>query len=396
MKAALALILSAIPLIFPPAVGAGPVGQIPGARQLLERAHAATGQVPFSGRQITIMWGRRETAVAETQEYHGTKGRLRIETRRPSVSRGRVVVDDGRTRWQYEPSRRVIDCRPSIAVAQGPAVDQLLQEYTGTVNPNPDRVAGRPAWRLEMHPRHAGKPIRRMWIDAETGLVLRYERSREDGRVLSASRFTEVRLGEPPASLFTRPGPPGTRVAAAHPAPKPLSLAAARARFGVALPTTLPAGYRFADAMLLPGKGRPVAHLRYRDGLSAVSLYVGRWGSLPYDRGRGQSLRLREGVGHLYSRRHMYVLSWRSPRAEFALVGDASPALLAQLANGTAPAIAAAPVMVPLRMKASRWLFGLALLLLVLSAASRARHRRNHHRDTETRRSGDLSEGWTA
>jgi hypothetical protein len=235
-----------------------------------------------------------------------------------------------------------------------------------------------------------------MWIDAGTGLVLRYERSRADGRLLSASRFTDIRFGEPPSSLFTRPGPPGTRIAAVHPASRPLSLAAASARFGVPLPASLPAGYTFADATLLPGNGHPVAHLRYRDGLSAVSLYVGRRGSLPYDAGRGRLLRLRHGVGRLDSRRHIYVLSWRSPRADFALVGDASPSLLAQLANGTAPAVPAAPAALPLRMRASRWLLGVALVLLALSGLTLVLHRRTHHRDTETQRSGKYSQGWSA
>jgi outer membrane lipoprotein-sorting protein len=395
MKAAAALILGALPLALLVPARAGTAEGPPEARRLLQQAHAAAGRVAYSGRQITVMWGRRETAVTETQEYHAADGRLRIETRRPFTERGRVVVDDGRTRWQYEPSRRVVDQRASIAVDAGPPVDQLLQAYTGVVEPAPERAAGRRTWRLELHPRYAGKPVRRMWIDAGTGLVLRYEQSREDGRLLSASRYTEVRLGEPSAALFTRPGPPGTRVAAARPAPRPLSLAGARARFGVALPAELPAGYRFADATLLSGRGYPVAHLRYRDGLSTVSLYVGRWGSLRYEPGRGQSLRLREGVGHLYSRGHIYFLSWRSPLAEFALVGDASPPLLAQLANGIAPAIRPSPMSVPLRMVASRWLLGLALLLLVLSAFSLARHRRIHHEDTETRRSGTYSRGWT-
>jgi len=242
-------------------------------------------------------------------------------------------------------------------------------------------------------PPHAGKPIRRMWIDAGTGLVLRYERSREDGRLLSASRFTSIRFGEPPASLFTRPGPPGTRIAAAHPAPRPLSLAAASARFGVTLPAVLPAGYTFADANLLAGNGHPVAHLRYRDGLSAVSLYVGRRGSLPYDSSRGRPLRLRRGMGRLDSRRHIYVLSWRSPRADFALVGDATPSLLAQLANGTAPAAPAPSAALPLRMGASRWLLGLALALLALAGLSLLLHRRSHYRDTEAQRPGKFPQG---
>jgi outer membrane lipoprotein-sorting protein len=391
MKAARLLMLSAALAGQPMAAHAGP----PNAARLLEQAHAAAGSVPFSGREITVMWGRRETALTETQEFHGAHGRLRIETRRPRLARGRVVVDDGRNRWQYEPSQQRLYRQDSLVVEPGPPVTQLLQQYTATVAPEPKIVASRRAWRLEMSPRHPGKPVRRMWIDAATGLVLRYERARQDGRLLSASRFLEVQLGEPPASLFTRPGPPGIRAVSQHAQSKPLSLAAASARFGISLPASLPAGYCFAEATLLPGKGHPVAHLRYRDGLSAVSLYVGRWGSLPDDWTRGRSLRLRHGVGRLSTVRHLSVLSWRSPRAQFALVGDASPALLAQLAEGTAPALQAAPVALRLQMTASRWLLAVSLCLLAISAVSLVRRRRAHQRAGLTRRPTDYSQGWT-
>src|SRR5947208_2924058 len=104
MKQAWAFVLSTVALAGLPAARASTAVPPPAPRSLLARAHTAAGHAAYSGRQITVMWSRRETAVTETQEYHSADGRLRIETRRPSVSRGRVVVDDGRDRWQYEPS----------------------------------------------------------------------------------------------------------------------------------------------------------------------------------------------------------------------------------------------------------------------------------------------------
>src|SRR5437879_1813672 len=114
----------------------------PSPRELLELAHQAAGHVPFSGRQLTVMWNRRETAATVTQEYHSRDGRLRIETIMPFAARGRVVVDNGRDRWQYEPSRHVVYHTPTAAVAAGPPVDQLLQHYTASVAPRPEMTAG--------------------------------------------------------------------------------------------------------------------------------------------------------------------------------------------------------------------------------------------------------------
>lgn len=341
----------------------------PAAGWLLQRAHQAAGHVPFSGRQMTLMWHRGETTATLTQEDHGGDGQLRIETLLPARERGRLVVYDGRERWQYEPSRHAIyHSSAPAAVEPGPPVDELLKQYAARVSRRPERVAGRRAWRVALTPRHAGKVARRIWIDAGTGLLLRYERTTSRGRLLSASHFLRVRLGEPPARLFQRPGPPGARIVETQPSPAPLSLAAARARFGVPLPAGLPAGYRFADATLLRERLHPVAHLRYRDGLSAVSLYVARRGALPYDVRRGRTMALRLGAGRLQSVRHFYVLSWRGPRADFALVGDLSPALLVSLANDTALTAGAGPI--PPGSSAPRWLLAAALFLLGLSGAT--------------------------
>jgi outer membrane lipoprotein-sorting protein len=363
----------------------------PPANWLLERAHRAAGHVPYSGRQVTVLWHRRETTATVTQEYHTGDGRLRIETLMPFRTRGRVVVYDGRDRWQYEPSRHVVYRCPASAVSPGPSVDQLLKQYVAVVAPRPERVARRRVWRVELTPRLAGKVVRWMWIDPETGLVLRYVRTTARGRPLSVSHFSHIRLGVPPARLFQRPGPAHMRIVLSQPTPVPLSLAEARARFGVPLPVALPAGYTFADATLLPGKGRPVGHLRYRDGLSAVSLYVGPPGALPYDIRRGKTLALRGGAGRLQSVQHFYVLSWHSPHADFALVGDASPELLRTLANGTA--LTAGAKSAPPGGSAPRWLLGLAVVLFGLSGAGIAHRRRSRRHSEDARRQLRISTG---
>jgi outer membrane lipoprotein-sorting protein len=337
------------------------------------------------------MWHRGETAATLTREYHAGDGRLRIETLLPAPVRGRIVVYDGRDRWQYEPSRHAVYRYSATAVTAGPPVDELLKQYSARVASRPERVAGRRTWRIDLTPRLAGKVARRMWIDPATGLVLRYERRNGRGRILSASHFTQFRLAEPAAPLFQRPGPAGVRIVRSQAAPTPLALAEAKRRFGVLLPAALPAGYHFADATLLRGKGHPVAHLRYRDGLSAVSLYVGPPGALPYDLRRGKAVLLRQGTGRLQSVRHFYVLSWRGPRADFALVGDTAPELLAMLANGTALTAGAGPTSPG--VSAPRWLLALALFLFGLSGAAMLVHRQGRRRARGGRRQLRTSPG---
>jgi negative regulator of sigma E activity len=339
----------------------------PDAHQLLVRAHQAEGRVAFSGRQATAVPHATRTTTTIVQEYHTGDGRLRVETVTPQSAHGRVVVDDGRYRWQYEPSTGILERHPSAPPVHSPSVDELLVQYAGVVQAHPSRVAGRQAWRLDLTPRVAGKASQRLWVDALTGLVLRSEKRRPDGRMMSASYFTDLQVGNQPAHLFQQPGPAGVRVVGAKPRAAPLTLAEARAWFGLPLTARLPAGYTFADASLLQRKGPAVAHLRYQDGLNAVSLYVAPRGSLPYDLSQGKSVKLNGGTGRLRTRRSYYVLSWRGQKADFALVGDIPPELLVTLANGTALTAGAGPTAAPQIGSLSRWLLGLSVLFLGLS-----------------------------
>jgi len=91
-------------------------------------------------------------------------------------------------------------------------------------------------------------------------------------------------------------------------------------------------------------------------------------GALPYDVRRGRTVALRMGAGRLQSVRHFYVLSWRGPQADFALVGDTSVPLLTLLANGTALTAGAGPI--PPGSSAPRWLLAVALCLFGLSGAT--------------------------
>jgi outer membrane lipoprotein-sorting protein len=313
------------------------------AWRLLERSVRAADRVAFSGRQVTVLWQNGVTDATITEEYHSGTGQMRIETLMPPRARGRIVVDDGRHRWQYEPSRRTVLRSPSVPAEPVADLGRLRENYVATRLPQGTRVAD--CWTdvVELTPRVLGKPARRLWIDRETGLVLRVEKFHADGSHLSASHFTEVQVGpRPPARLFEAPAPPGASVVSVESPETAFSLDNIRARFHVPLPASLPGGYRFIGGRLISRGGSVMAHLRYDDGLNPVSLYIARAGDLPHDPNEGEPVApLTDGEGQVSAAHHLNALAWRSAPAagrsplDCALVGDVSPGLLRQVARGT-------------------------------------------------------------
>jgi outer membrane lipoprotein-sorting protein len=319
-------------------LSAGPLPAAPAdsAAGLLARAVHSADRVAYSGRKVTVLGRGGATEATITQEYHSKRGQVRLETVLPRRARGRVVIDDGRDRWQYEPGRRLLLRSPSTAEPPLSDLGHLQQNYALARAARPERVADRWVDVVTLAPRVPGKPSRKLWLDRETGLVLRVEKFHPDGSPLSASQFTEIRIGQrQPDRLFQPPQGAGIRVQRAASEEVSLSRADLGGRFRVAAPDVLPAGYRFTGGRLVTHQGITLAHLRYQDGLSLVSLYLASPGHLPEaaePAPRSDTGPRRPGNA---STTHHNVYTWHTGTADCALVGDLSPALLQELARGT-------------------------------------------------------------
>jgi hypothetical protein len=170
----------------------------------------------------------------------------------------------------------------------------------------------------------------RMWVDVETGLLLRQEVHDAAGNVRRMFAFTEVRPGPPPE--------PGVKPGAAAPASL-VRPAVAQARVawqaatsdaqrrgwcdGVHCPAELPAGFRLLDVRRgVPG-GAPVVQLVYGDGLSSISAFV--------QEGRLDSERLAGFRPETWGDAEVYVgegwplrLTWQGGPRVFTVVSDAA------------------------------------------------------------------------
>lgn len=200
------------------------------------------------------------------------------------VERERIVQLDG-------PPREILRTGDEVSYVL-PSGDELLA-LRGTAPARPyDRVFGRRfedigdiyqvrivgryrevarhAVLLSVTPRHRDRFGYRLWVDEETGLLLRSELKDSQGTDLEIFKFTSLRIGDAVAQSDLRPTTEGTVVSrpSEPPAAPPLT-SNWRARW-------VPAGFRLTSAAVRPqlGDSEGVDTLVFSDGLAAFSVFI--------------------------------------------------------------------------------------------------------------------------
>lgn len=138
-----------------------------------------------------MMYGRPVvTVVRRTQIGPQQKQSRIIYSNAPGArSLGMVVTQEGTDGWRYVPRAGRLDFLIFPSTSVGPLNWLALVLYNYEVRDvRRENVAGAPAWQLRLQPKHAGRPTKRIWLDAETYLPLRQELWGPDGRLLSATQ----------------------------------------------------------------------------------------------------------------------------------------------------------------------------------------------------------------
>lgn len=148
-----------------------------------------------------------------------------------------------------------------------------LSEYYDFQLAAVERVAGRDARKLVIEPRDRYRYGYHLWIETETGLLLKSELLDENGQPVEQFMFTEIEfLGEVPQDLL-QPSIVGQEYTWYEP----------RAQVAEAQPVSedwvvsrLPNGFELDMHRkgLLSTSSKPVEHIIYSDGLSSVSVFI--------------------------------------------------------------------------------------------------------------------------
>lgn len=303
-------------------------------RGVLLRAADASQHRRYAGEALWITWSDGEPQVALSRVYRDRDAVTVSSADRFTVRLGHRGSDmvDHRQGWMA----------PLPAVDPGEsvqAVDALARKYDVAVV-GEERLLDRPCTRLEVHRREDGSLRERLWIDQDSGLVLRRE-TYEGSTRLRLMAYLSLDLRPGAAADEAGVGARATRSQAAVPLERRSravsavdggALAALR-RAGWVVPARLPGRYEPVGVYAVDGADGQPLHVVYRDGLYTVSLFQQQgspdWTSLPDGARRADHVDwpAYEWPGAVPRR-----LVWEASGSTFSLVGDAPPEEFAAIA----------------------------------------------------------------
>jgi Negative regulator of sigma E activity len=276
-------------------------------------------------------------------EYNLGGGHSKIDYVSPAGVRGRVVVNDGRSRWEYNPAEKVVIQSPVFrhpvrSSAIKSTVSRVNRAYSLAVSQPAKRVAGRRLFRLDFSPRLGDRESKIWWIDRATGLVLRRDVLDSHARVRQTTEFRSIRY-HPPSDLTVARYVPadGVKVVTRNGAhavfdyEKSKSLLPSWAR----IPASIGEGFEFDNARIVHNNGIQTVQVQYSDGLVGVSLFVSPGAVHPEaDTGAVRLVSLGSIKGSVVEPFPPYlVLSWTVSGKTYSLVADITEAALVTIAR---------------------------------------------------------------
>ena len=312
-----------------------PVAAMPAAEELLHSA-LASPTIPYQGKVMVMQWYGKQTRAEEMRVHFAPPDNIRREYLTPDGTVSRITVSDGEHETVSRGGKVVVgDAVRSYEKVMPPEREReiLLSNYDLLVS-TADKVAGRPVWLLTLKPKIEGKAWQSMALDQETKVVLRVKRYLPRRAFASQASFTTFETNKPQdESLFHLGATTSAAIAAPSLAPDFMTLEQLAKETGRAsrLPQALPGGFVFESADAFKAGSSRVAHARYTDGLTVLSVFeTDRPVRIP----KAGVMTTSAGFpGALSASRAGKILKLQSGDRHYTLMGDLSRELLADAAR---------------------------------------------------------------
>lgn len=310
------------------------------AVDLLRAAMNADRATSYVAQVQTIRFGASGSVATIAREEHRAPNEThKIYLAPENLYGDSMVMRDGDT-YSYDAAhqRLVVSHNPPPApeIANG-NLGLLLANYRPVIG-EPEMVAGRPTLPCSLVNRFTGERVMRLWIDAETRLILQKETYHANGTIGSRMQFENIRYTNAiPPGVFATPIPQGYNVVRTDEGATPSSDVAhvlAAAGFNPAGPHYLPEGFTIVSADVTTVKGIKTLHLLYSDGIRSLSLFENASNAAP-DFGHLQAVPIKIGAhdARYVNEGTTTLLSWKDKGLVFALVGDLDVKDLTEIAG---------------------------------------------------------------
>ena len=250
------------------------------AQDLLRRMLQAENSLALAGDQVTTVSQNGLDLSSEQQVQRDGARSLRIDYLRPARLSGEQIIDNGRFYCHLLPAKDTLELSPSRIQSLRVRVPEVIAQIRAgrllVQSAGQDVVAGHACGIIQVAARSsAPAPWRRFWIDPTNGAQLRIEQYGADGRLQSASYYTQITYGPRIDGTTFRLPATGSKVITSGFAPPSLTLDQVRAQAGspVPAPTYLPEGFRYQAGSVSEAPRGRVVELRYFNGANTLSVF---------------------------------------------------------------------------------------------------------------------------
>lgn len=295
------------------------------AHELLARMATATKGLNYDGIFVYQRGEQSDTMriIHRADDGNGERERLVSLT-----GAAREVIRDGEAVRCYFPEDRAVmveKARPRKLFLSEFAqpLERIAELYQFSVAGR-DRVAGRSAWVVAIHPRGAFRYGYRLWVDEDSGLLLRSHVVDVNGTPLEQIIFTQIDTPAtiPDALLEPELGSRDYTLYTNEPSP-----IAASSEQGSWVVNWLPEGFveNSTQSEVLAPDSAPVRHMVFTDGLAIVSVFVEK---------AGNPARRIEGFSSMGA---VNAFSMLTHDHQVTVVGEVPPMTVRQIASSVAP-----------------------------------------------------------
>ncbi|MDX1432464.1 MAG: MucB/RseB C-terminal domain-containing protein [Gammaproteobacteria bacterium] len=245
------------------------------ARRLLERMTSATRNLNYDGDFVYRRADSVETMAMRIIHRRGPDGERERLVALNGVPRevlrdGEKVtcyLPDDREVWQSRSEPRPLTHARAFEGNGGPGPSYALSTRRGT------RVAGRQTDLVEVRPRDEYRYGYRLWVDRETGLLLKSELVDAAGKALEIIVYTRLQVLDEIPDRLLEPENSAEGYTWYRSGDK---AAGADAQTGPAWQAWLPSGFEQRDYArdAMPKSQAVVEHLVFSDGLASVSVFI--------------------------------------------------------------------------------------------------------------------------
>lgn len=260
-------------------------GDPPRPPEVLQKAIKSDGRVGYLATvQIVTKGDRGAPGIHVQRTVRGPNNCRRIETLAPASMKGRLIVSDGKTRWEFRPQTRVVreekvqplDQSHRTQLEQLDLVNYLVKmHYMGQ-----EAVAGRDCHVIGVQPGGSSRVRKKVWVDTDTYSQLKWERYNSQGSLSTQWMVLDIDYSYTPSGSEFRFVPPrGTTVERPVTVERmPLQQAEQTIGFDAVLPSYVPYGFVLHKSQVGIARlaGQAALWMRYFNGVDDFSLFQSR------------------------------------------------------------------------------------------------------------------------